>query len=78
MVAGSSLWQTIFVSFALILVAFEIVRGWRLGLVRQLIRLLALAAAYATAIFAGRFLLPVLRPFIRAPNFLISIVAGAV
>ena len=70
MVAGSSLWQTIFVSFALILIAFEIVRGWRLGLVRQLIRLLALAAAYATAIFAGRLLLPVLRPLIQAPDFL--------
>ncbi|MGH7935854.1 MAG: CvpA family protein [Chthoniobacterales bacterium] len=78
MTAGSSLWQTIFVSFALLFIAFEIVRGWRLGLVRQLIRLLALAAAYATAIFAGRFLLPVLRPFIRAPDFLISIVAGAI
>ncbi|HEY2800763.1 MAG TPA: CvpA family protein [Chthoniobacterales bacterium] len=78
MAAGSSLWQTIFVSFALILIAFETVRGWRLGLVRQLIRLLALAAAYATAIFAGRFLLPVLRTFIRAPDFLLSVVAGAV
>ncbi|MEO8044134.1 MAG: CvpA family protein [Spartobacteria bacterium] len=76
--AGSPLWQTIFISFALILVAFEIVRGWRLGLVRQLVRLLALAAAYGAGLFGGRLFLPVLRPFLRMPDLLISIVAGAI
>ncbi|MDQ3546141.1 MAG: CvpA family protein [Verrucomicrobiota bacterium] len=78
MTTGSALWQTIFVSFALILIAFEIVRGWRLGLVRQLVRLLALAAAYGAGFFGGRFLLPLLRPFLRLPDFLISIGAGAI
>ncbi len=78
MTTGSTLWQTIFVSFALILIAFEIVRGWRLGLVRQLVRLLALAAAYGSGIFGGRLLLPVLRPFLRMPDLMISILAGAV
>lgn len=78
MTTGSALWQTIFVSFALILIAFEIVRGWRLGLVRQLVRLLALAAAYAVGLFGGRLLLPILRPFLRLPDLLISIVAGAI
>ncbi|MBA2434188.1 MAG: CvpA family protein [Verrucomicrobiota bacterium] len=78
MTAGSALWQTIFVSFALILIAFEIVRGWRLGLVRQLVRLLALAAAYGAGFFGGRLLLPLLRPFLRLPDFLISIAAGAI
>ncbi|HEY5037004.1 MAG TPA: CvpA family protein [Chthoniobacterales bacterium] len=78
MATGSALWQTIFVSFALLLVVFEIVRGWRLGLVRQLVRLLAIGAAYAAAFFAGRFFLPVLRPLIRAPDIVISIVSGAI
>ena len=78
MTTGSALWQTIFISFALILIAFEIVRGWRLGLVRQLVRLLALAAAYGAGLFGGRLLLPVLRPFLRLPDLLISIVAGAI
>lgn len=78
MSAGSSLWQTIFLSFALIVVALEIVRGWRLGLVRQLVRLLALAAAYASGIFGGRLLLPVLRPFLRLPDFFIALLAGAI
>ncbi len=78
MTTGSALWQTIFVSFALLLVLFEVVRGWRLGLVRQLVRLLALVAAYGAGFFGGRFLLPLLRPFLRLPDFLISIGAGAI
>ena len=78
MTAGSSLWQTIFVSFALILIAFEIVRGWRLGVVRQAVRLLALACAYGAALFGGRLLLPVLRPLLRVPDLFISILAGAI
>ncbi len=78
MTAGSSLWQIVFLSFALILIAFEIVRGWRLGLVRQLVRLLALGAAYAIGLFGGRLLLPVVRSFVKAPDLFISIVAGAI
>ena len=78
MAAGSSLWQTIFISFALVLIAFEVVRGWRLGIVRQLVRLLAIVSAYAAALFGGRMLLPLLRPFVQVPDLFISIVAGAV
>ncbi|CAN5391453.1 hypothetical protein BH20VER3_BH20VER3_20690 [soil metagenome] len=78
MTAGSPLWQIIFVSCALLLIAFEIVRGWRLGLVRQLVRLLALGAAYAVAFFGGRWLLPILRPFLRMPDLFITILAGAI
>ena len=75
---ASPLWQTVFVSFAILRIFFEIVRGWRLGLVRQVIRLLALVLAYAGAIFGGRILLPLLRPFVQLPDLFISILAGAV
>ena len=78
MTTGSSLWQMIFVSFALILILFEVVRGWRRGAVRQVVRLFALGAAYAVAFFGGPMLLPLVRPFLRAPDFFISIVAGAI
>jgi hypothetical protein len=78
MTAGSPLWQIVFISFALILIAFEIARGWRLGLVRQLVRLLALAAAYAAGLFGGRAFLPILRPFAQVPDLFISIAAGAI
>ncbi len=78
MIAGSPLWQTIFVSFALVLILFEIVRGWRLGLVRQLVRLAAVLAAYAAGLFGGRLLVPILRRLIHAPDLALSVVSGAV
>ncbi|HEY2713687.1 MAG TPA: CvpA family protein [Chthoniobacterales bacterium] len=76
MSAPSSGWQLAFVSFAAVLVLFEIVRGWRRGVVRQLVRLLALVVAYASALFGGRALLPVLRPMILLPDFIISAFSG--
>jgi hypothetical protein len=75
---GSPLWQTIFLVFAALLVLFEIARGWRLGLPRQLVRVGAVIAAYAAAWFGGRLLLPMVRPFLKMPDFIIAIVAGAV
>jgi len=77
MTTGSALWQTIFLSFALVLILFEVARGWRNGVARQAVRLLALFAAYAAAIFGGRLLLQIVRPFLRVPDFFISLVAGA-
>ncbi|HEX5175728.1 MAG TPA: CvpA family protein [Chthoniobacteraceae bacterium] len=77
MTTGSGLWQALFFSFALILILFEVVRGWRLGLVRQGVRLVALIVAYGAAIFGGRLLLPVLRPLLHAPDLFISLFSGA-
>ena len=56
---------------------FEIARGWRLGLLRQLVRVGAVIAAYAAAWFGGKLLLPLVRPFLKMPDFVIAIVAGA-
>lgn len=78
MTTGSSLWQMIFVSFALVLILFEVVRGWRRGAVRQVVRLFALGAAYAVAFFGGPMLLPLVRPFLPAPDLFISIATGAI
>jgi hypothetical protein len=77
-VAGSPLWQAIFISFAVVLILFEVVRGWRLGLIRQLVRVAALAAAYAAAVFGGRLLIPIARPFLKMPDIVLSILGGAV
>lgn len=76
--AGSHLWQMVFVSFAGVLVLFEMLRGWRSGLPRQIVRLIAIAAAYACAIFGGRMLLPLVRPMLRLPDVALTVVAGAV
>jgi len=57
---------------------FEVVRGWRLGLLRQLVRLAALAAAYAAAFLGGKLLVPLARPFLKLPDIILSILGGAV
>jgi membrane protein required for colicin V production len=77
-VAGSPLWQAVFISFAVVLILFEVVRGWWLGLLRQLVRVAALVAAYAAAVFGGRLLVPIARPLLKIPDIVLSILAGAV
>jgi Colicin V production protein len=77
-VTGSPLWQAVFISFGVVFICFEVVRGWRLGLMRQLVRVAALIVAYAAALFGGRLLLPIARPFLKMPDIVLSILAGAV
>lgn len=77
LVTGSPLWQIVFVSFAAVLLLFQIARGWRLGLPRQLVRMGALVAAYSSAAFGGSILLPLLRPLLKVPDFVISAAGGA-
>ena len=76
--AGSPLWQAIFVSFALVLILLEIVRGWRLGIMRQLMRVAAVIAGYAAAYFGGALFVPLLRSSLRMPDLVISAIAGAI
>jgi len=77
-VAGSPLWQAIFVSFAIVLILFEVVRGWRLGLFRQLVRVAGLAAAYAAGFLGGKLIVPLARPFLKLPDIILSVLGGAV
>jgi hypothetical protein len=76
--AGSPLWQLVFISFAVVLVLFEVVRGWRLGVMRQFARIGALIAAYGAAFFGGNLIVPIARPFLKMPDIIISILGGAV
>ena len=78
LVSGSPLWQTIFLSCAAILLLLQILRGWHLGLPRQLVRVGALIAAYSTALFGGALLVPWLRPILKVPDFIISALGGAI
>jgi uncharacterized membrane protein required for colicin V production len=75
---GSHLWQLAFISFAVVLVLFEVLRGWNRGIARQLARLAALIAAYFAAFFGGTFIVPLARPFVNLPDRIVSIAAGAV
>ncbi len=78
MTSGSPVWQMAFLAGALLIVLIEVLRGWRLGVVRQLVRAAALVLAYAAALFGSAALLPILRPFFKAPNIIISAMSGAV
>ncbi len=77
-IAGSPLWQLAFISFAIVLILFEIVRGWRRGLARQLARLGALIGAYLSAYFVAPVIAPFIAPYARVPEFIMSILAGAI
>ena len=77
MTTGSPVWQITFLSFAVVLLLLEMLRGWRLGILRQLMRGAAIIAAYAAAWFGGGLLVPVLRPILKWPDFLISLIGGA-
>jgi hypothetical protein len=76
--SGSQVWQIIFLSFAVVLILFEIIRGWRLGILRQLMRVVAVIAGYAAAFFGGNMLVPLLRPLVTVPDMLLSAVGGAI
>jgi Colicin V production protein len=76
--AGSSVWQIVFISFAIVLILFETIRGWRLGIMRQLVRVVAVVAGYAAAYFGGDMLVPLLRSSVKMPDMIISALAGAI
>ena len=75
--AGSHAWQMAFVSFAVVLILFQMLRGWSLGLPRQIVRLCAIVAAYGAAFLGGRMMLPFVRPLVRLPDVALSAIGGA-
>ncbi|MDP9099475.1 MAG: CvpA family protein [Verrucomicrobiota bacterium] len=76
--SGSTLWQIVFLSFAVVLLLLEVVRGYRLGLPRQLMRGAAVICAYAAAYFGGQLLLPLLQPILKWPDFILSMIGSAI
>lgn len=54
--------HTVLLAAAALIVALQAWRGWRLGVVRQTLSVVALGAAYLAAILGGRLLVPWLRP----------------
>jgi uncharacterized membrane protein required for colicin V production len=65
-----------FNSLAVVIILLETVRGWRLGLMRQVVRIVALLAACACVMIGGRALLPLARQVFKMPDVLLTIVAG--
>jgi hypothetical protein len=68
--------QLLFAGGSVLLVLVQSIRGWRLGVVRQLVNLFALVAAYGAAMISGRLATPLLHP-LGYPDLLVSVIVGA-
>src|SRR5437868_375757 len=56
---------------------YALITGWRRGIVRQALNIVAVVAGYCAGLFGGRLLLPLVRG-LGYPDLAISIVAGAI
>src|SRR5881227_3892439 len=71
-------WQFVFVSLAIVILLLEIIHGWRLGLVRQLVRIIAIVVAYSCAFFAARATIPLMHSFFKLPDPILAVLGGAI
>jgi Colicin V production protein len=76
--ASSSTWQLVFVSLAVVILLLEVIHGWRLGLIRQLVRVIAIIVAYSCGFFAAGATVPLLRPHLKLPDPILAAVGGAI
>jgi uncharacterized membrane protein required for colicin V production len=71
-------WQFVFGSLAVVVLLLEIIHGWRLGLVRQLVRVIAIVVAYSCAFFAARATVPLMHSFFKLPDPILAVLGGAI
>ena len=69
-------WRVWFFVFAALVVAWQALRGWQLGIARVLLNIFALATAYAIAFWCRGIAAPWLRP-LGYPDFVNSAVGGS-
>ena len=63
---------------AALILAAQIISGWRQGPIRQINRLLAVVLAYVVAYFGCSRVAPLLRGYLGYPDFILTILAGAI
>lgn len=69
--------QIVFLSFAGVIILYQVIKGWRLGLVRQIVRFGALAAAYIAAFWGCGTAALFLKP-LGYPDFILQCLGGLV
>ena len=74
MIAGLDKWQAGFFLCAALLILFEMISGWRRGLVRQLLNMASIVLGYLAGLYGGRLAVPIFRPF-GYPDF-VTLAAG--
>jgi colicin V production protein len=75
---GASNWQLVFVSLAIVILLLEVIHGWRLGLIRQLVRVIAIIVAYSCGFFAASATVALLRPHLKLPDPILAAIGGAI
>src|SRR5687767_556823 len=73
----SESWQMLFLAGAAAFILYQMIRGWQLGVVRVVAKILAVVAAYACAWIGGPKLVPVLRP-LSMPDPVLMALGGAI
>jgi hypothetical protein len=76
--AAPSGWQLVFVSFAIVIILLELIHGWRLGLVRQIVRVIAIVVAYSSGFFGARATVPIMRAYFKLPDPILGALGGAI
>src|SRR5436190_897323 len=76
--SAASGWQLVFVSFAIVIILLEIIHGWRLGLVRQIVRVIAIVLAYSSGFFGARATVPIMRSYFKLPDPILGALGGAI
>jgi len=76
--SSGSTWQIVFISLASVILLLEVIHGWRLGLIRQLVRVIAIIVAYSCGFFAAGATVSLLRPHLKLPDPILAAVGGAV
>jgi hypothetical protein len=71
-------WQYVFISLAVVIILLEIIHGWRLGLLRQLVRVIAIIVAYSCAFFGAGATVPIMRSFLKLPDPILAVLGGAI
>jgi hypothetical protein len=75
--SGAWTWQLVFVSLAVVILLLEVIHGWRLGLIRQLVRVIAIIVAYSCGFFAAGATVPLLRSHFKFPDPVLAAIGGA-
>ncbi|MEI8342783.1 MAG: CvpA family protein [Verrucomicrobiota bacterium] len=75
MIAGIDKWQAGFFLCAAVVLVFEMISGWRRGLVRQLFNMFAILLGYLVGFYGGKLAVPICRPM-GYPDFVVATAGG--
>ena len=70
------LWQLTFFGSSAVLILAKAWQGWRMGILRQVVNIVALVAAYVFGYFGRGSFVAVLHPMIHAPEWALTVISA--